>query len=169
MELNGKIKYEDNFLSSEEFLEISQFCRDTEYRYGESDDYGLPPTGMISQIQAKEDFFVMLKKRLKEKEPMIKHMSFYRMYVNCFAPGENPYFHEDGRGITFLYYANTEWNLQNGGETQFYIDGNILGVPAVPNRLVMFDGMIPHRATSFRNGHRFTIAIKYDDNDTSYE
>jgi|TARA_R100000030_G_scaffold71811_1_gene55324 Rps23 Pro-64 3,4-dihydroxylase Tpa1-like proline 4-hydroxylase len=169
MELNGKIKYEDNFLSPEEFLEINQYCMDTEYRYGERDDDNLPPTGMINEIRAKEDFFGMLKKRLKEKEPMIKHMSFYRMYVNCFAPGENPYFHKDGRGITFLYYANMEWDLQNGGETQFYIDGNILGVPAIPNRLVMFDGMIPHRATSFRNGHRFTIAIKYQYNDTSYE
>lgn len=164
MELNGKIKYEDNFLSPEEFLEISQYCMDAEYRYGEADDYNLPPTGMINEIQPREDFFSRLKTRLKEKEPIIKNMSFYRMYVNCFAPGENPYFHEDGRGITFLYYANMKWDLQNGGETQFYIDGNILGIPAVPNRLVMFDGMIQHRATSFRDGHRFTVAIKYNYN-----
>jgi len=167
--MKGKISYDDNFLSQEEFLKVSQYCMDTEYRYGEIDDDGLPPRGMINEIQSEEDVFRILRVRLEEKEPMIKDMSFYRMYVNCFAPGENPYFHEDGECITFLYYVNMDWDLQNGGETQFYIDGNILGVPALPNRLVMFDGMIPHRATSFRNGHRFTIAIKYNDNETSYE
>ena len=83
------------------------------------------------------------------------------MYVNCFAPSETPYFHTDGKGITFLYYPNLEWNLQDGGETQFYVDGNILGVPPLPNRLVMFDGEIVHRATSFRDRYRFTVAIKY--------
>ena len=66
--------------------------------------------------------------------------------MNCFAPSETPYFHTDGKGITFLYYPNLEWNLQDGGETQFYVDGNILGVPPAPNRLVMFDGEIVHRA-----------------------
>ena len=78
-----------------------------------------------------------------------------------FAPSETPYFHTDGEGITFLYYPNLEWNLQDGGETQFYVDGNILGVPPAPNRLVMFDGEIVHRASSFRDRYRFTVAIKY--------
>ena len=83
------------------------------------------------------------------------------MYINCFAPNENPYFHTDGEGVTFLHYANDRFDLQEGGETQFYVDENIYGVIPIPNRLVMFDGRILHRATSFRNGHRFTVAIKY--------
>jgi Rps23 Pro-64 3,4-dihydroxylase Tpa1-like proline 4-hydroxylase len=161
MELNNEIKYDDNFLSHDDFMKVLHFCRTTDYFFGESDDYGLPPTGMISQIQAREDIFGLFKDKIKEKCPFIKNMSFYRMYVNIFSPNENPYFHQDGKGITFLYYVGEHWSLQDGGETQFYVDGNILGVPPVPNRLVMFDGMIYHRATSFRDRHRFSIAIKY--------
>ena len=83
------------------------------------------------------------------------------MYINCFVPGENPYYHIDGEGLTFLYYPNLDWDVQQGGETQFYIDENIYGIIPKPNRMVVFDGMILHRATSFRNQHRFTVAIKY--------
>ena len=161
MEMNDSIKYNDSFLSPDDFRKVLDLCHTTDYSYGESDDYGLPPTGMISQIQPKEDVFVLFKEILKEKCPFIGEMYYHRMHINCFAPCENPYFHVDGEGITFLYYVGNQWNLQDGGETQFYVDGNIHGISPIPNRLVMFDGMIQHRATSFRNQHRFTVAIKY--------
>ena len=48
--LDGKIKYDDNFLTSEELVEVYNYCTKTEYQYGETDDYGLPPTGMTHQI-----------------------------------------------------------------------------------------------------------------------
>ena len=84
------------------------------------------------------------------------------MYINCFAPSENPYFHIDGEsGMTLLYYPNIEWSINDGGETQFYIDENIYGITPIPNRMVIFDASIFHRATTFRNTHRFTVAIKY--------
>ncbi len=162
MEMMDRIKYDDDFLSPDDFMKVLDLCHTTQYSYGESDDYGLPPTGMISQIQAKEDVFVLFKEVLKEKCPFVRDMSFYRMYINCFAPCENPYFHVDGEGITFLYYVGDQWNLQDGGETQFYVDGNILGIAPIPNRLVMFSGMVQHRATSFRDRYRFTVAIKYN-------
>ena len=41
MELNGKIKYDDNFLTPEEFVQVHEYCKSAEYRYGEADDYGL--------------------------------------------------------------------------------------------------------------------------------
>ena len=125
------------------------------------DDEELPPTGMIHEIGDNEKIYDLFAQQLTQKCSFLKGMTLYRMYVNCFAPSENPYFHIDGEGITFLYYPNLEWNLQDGGETQFYCDGNILGVAPVPNRLVMFDGEIVHRAVPFRDRHRFTVAIKY--------
>ena len=60
-----------------------------------------------------------------------------------------------------LYYVNDEWDIEMGGETQFLIDNEIRGILPLPNRLVYFDANILHRATSYRSGHRFTIAIKY--------
>jgi Rps23 Pro-64 3,4-dihydroxylase Tpa1-like proline 4-hydroxylase len=117
---------------------------------------------MVHEIPETEFVYKLFRKKLLDKCPFLSEMKLYRMYINCFAPCENPYFHTDGKGLTFLYYINDDWNLQDGGETQFYVDGNIYGITPIPNRLVMFDGMIPHRATSFRNRHRFTIAIKYE-------
>ena len=84
------------------------------------------------------------------------------MYVNCFAPCENPYFHTDGdTGITFLYYANNSWNPNDGGETQIIVNDEIKGILPLPNRIVGFDASLLHRATSFRFKHRFTLAAKF--------
>ena len=47
------------------------------------------------------------------------------------------------------------------GETQFLIDGEIKGILPKPNRMLGFDADLLHRATTFRDKHRFTIAIKY--------
>jgi len=87
----------------------------------------------------------------------------YRMYINCFAPNENPFFHKDGdSGFTVLYYPNLDWDINEQGETQFLINEEIRGILPIPNRLVKFDATILHRATCFRTKHRFTVAIKYN-------
>ena len=84
------------------------------------------------------------------------------MYVNCFAPSENPYFHTDGDdGVTFLYYVNDRWELNDGGETQIIVNDEIKGILPLPNRIVGFDASLLHRATSFRFKHRFTLAAKF--------
>ena len=158
-----EINYDDNFLSQNEYESVLDYCINTEYSFGERDDENLPPTGMVRNIEKVEMIYDLFSQRLEEKCSFLKDMKLYRMYVNCFAPGENPYFHTDGEGLTFLYYVNPEWNVQEGGETQFYVDDNVYGVSPIPNRLVMFNGMILHRATSFRSQHRFTVAIKYED------
>ena len=89
-------------------------------------------------------------------------MNLYRMYINCFAPSERPYFHRDGdTGITFLYYVNGTDDLNEGGETQIVEDGLIKGVLPISNRLVQFNANVLHRATTYRNSHRFTLAVKY--------
>jgi len=84
------------------------------------------------------------------------------MYVNCFVPCERPYFHTDGdEGVTFLYYPNMKWDKDDGGETQFLMNDDLYGVLPIPNRMVVFSANLLHRATTFRNDHRFTVAIKY--------
>lgn len=163
MGIKGKmeINFDDSFLEDREFKIVHDYCLNAPYRYGESDNGDGIVTGMVHEIPETEFVYKLFRKKLMDKCSFLSKMKLYRMYVNCFSPNENPYFHTDGEGITFLYYVNDQWDLQDGGETQFYVDGNIYGITPVPNRLVMFHGMIPHRATSFRYGHRFTIAIKY--------
>ena len=82
-----------------------------------------------------------------------------------FRPNEASHFHTDCKlenTYTGLYYANTEeWNYDEGGETQFLIDDEIYGILPKPNRMILFDSRLLHKATPFRDRHRWTIALKY--------
>ena len=155
------IKIEDQFFIREDSDYIFTYCETASYVYGEVDDYNLPPTGMTHEI--KKDSLIYNLFESKTRPFVSNELSLHRMYVNCFAPSENPYFHTDGdsNDITFLYYANKTWNYQEGGETQFVVDNEIYGVTPIPNRMIYFDASILHRAITFRNRHRFTVAIKY--------
>jgi hypothetical protein len=175
----------DNFLPENEFDNVLSYCKKSTYVYGETDneieeENDVYCIGMVHQIYPIFNYNrnfsienknqIMIIKLIKEEcESQFLELNGFilnRMYINCFAPSENPYFHIDScppeaESFTCLYYVNSKWNLDDGGETQFYIDDNIYGVPPEPNRMVIFDGRIKHRATSFRNRHRFTIALKY--------
>ena len=152
------IEIYDDFLSSDLQNFVWEYCIESSYTYGEYDTPETPPTGMVHEIEG-NDIYKLFYEKTKDLVP--KNFNLYRMYVNCFAPSECPYFHTDGEGITFLYYPQHTWDIDMGGETQFVIDDEIKGIFPIPNRLVMFDGNILHRATAFRNRHRFTVAVKY--------
>jgi ectoine hydroxylase-related dioxygenase (phytanoyl-CoA dioxygenase family) len=51
--------------------------------------------------------------------------------------------------------------MDEGGETYFIQTDFIKGVSFVPGRMVLFDSNIMHKATSFRNKDRYTIALKF--------
>jgi len=166
---------------------VSDFCLYSgRYRYGEKDNEvddnpndPRDPTGMVHDIfnlasggdfpsnenKMVYDCFI---KGIRDKYPKFwDEFNIYRMYINVFAPREQAYFHEDcddhQNQHTFLYYPVHdlwEYNIEQGGETQFYVDRKIIGVPPYFNSLVRFNSRLLHKATSFRDHHRFTIAIK---------
>ena len=131
------INFDHSFLNDKEFEIVTDYCFSAKYSYGESDNGDGFMTGMVHDIPETEFVYKLFRKKLLDKCPFLSEMKLYRMYINCFAPCENPYFHTDGNGLTFLYYVNDEWNLHDGGETQFYVDGNIYGITPIPNRLVI--------------------------------
>ena len=128
----------DKFLTQDQQDGVIEYCKDCEYSYGEQDNGDTPPTGMTHNIPEDEIIYKLFASRILKAVPDLKKLNLYRMYINCFAPSENPYFHTDGDdGYTFLYYPQS-------------------------NRLVKFDASLVHRATAFRDKYRFTVAIKYD-------
>tara|TARA_B100001778_G_C18194593_1_gene452815 strand:+ start:93 stop:560 length:468 start_codon:yes stop_codon:yes gene_type:complete len=151
----------DDFLEKDNLEYVTNYCLKSSYTYGETDRKTTPPTGMIHSIKSNENIYNLFESKIRESN-IAKGMHLYRMYVNCFAPSENPYFHRDSDvGLTFLFYIN-DWKLDDGGETQFLIDDEIKGVLPLPNRIVGFDSYIWHKATTFRDKHRFTLAIKFE-------
>lgn len=151
----------DNLFSKDVQNDVLNYCKVAQYSYGERDRTNTPPTGMVSEIFPDSSIYSLM---IDNTSRFLNNsMNCYRMYVNCFSPGENPYFHVDATsGYTFIYYPQFEWSLDDGGETQFNLDEKLYGVFPVSNRLIMFDSSIMHRATSFRDRHRFSIAIKYE-------
>ena len=60
----------------------------------------------------------------RKTEPFVSGLELDRMYINAFAPSENPYFHTDSgvhTDITCLYYVNDTWSLDDGGATEFIL------------------------------------------------
>lgn len=160
MEIN--FDYIHNFLNDADYKKVIKCCLSSPYFYGEGDFDNNIPTGMISEIKEGEVYEIFKREIYKQVE-CVKNLNLYRMYINCFAPGENPYYHTDGEnGITCLFYVNPEVNINNGGSTEFIIGNEMVGSLPVPNKLCFFDANILHRATSFKDRHRFTVAIKYE-------
>jgi Rps23 Pro-64 3,4-dihydroxylase Tpa1-like proline 4-hydroxylase len=175
------INIEDNFLNEEELSLVHNYCYESEYHYGEKDTSDSPyATGMVNEIYSfrnqnlnmnkkKVIVFNLFREKIEKKFEFTKNLSLYRMYVNCFSPLENPLFHTDGTDgdVTFLFYINEEWNVNDGGETQFYFNNTLYGIPPQKNRLVWFNANLLHKASSFKNKYRFSVAIKYTKNDLS--
>ena len=153
----------DSFLSKEDFIKVYFYCYNEKYIYGEKDNPHTPITGMIHVLEDNNDVYKLIDKSIKDKDLIDKNSSVKRMYINCFAPGENPYYHRDDSEWTFLLYINEFVDINNNGETLFVDEttGELKGILPLQNRLVKFKGDMLHKATSNRNDHRFTLAIKY--------
>lgn len=156
------IDYRDNFFSDQGFDKLMNYAAKATYKYGESDNYTTPPTGMVHNIEKNSEIWEMLTWRIEELCPFVQCYTPFKISINCFAPREVPYFHpdDDEGGVTFIYYINP-WKLDDGGCTEIFINNEIRAFPPLPNRMVWFDATLLHRATTRRDDHRFAYAIKY--------
>ena len=145
----------DDVFNREERDLIWNLCINSKYSYGERDRQGGPVVGLVSELDPSN----FISKIILNK---IQYSSVVRMYINCFAASEWPLFHVDSPvGKTVLYYPHYVYDMDEGGETQFLRPNDtILGVRPKPNRMVIFDSNLTHKATTYRSGHRFTVAIK---------
>lgn len=173
------IQQADNFFPDNIAIEMAEFVHNAKYRYGETDNTEHPPTGLVCDlyhIDAKEEVIITDQTKLiynyfikyiHEKYPNFwNEYVIYRLYVNVFAPKEQAYFHTDSVNNsdqwTFIYYPAHphDYDINQGGWTEFSLDDKIIGVPPYYNSLVRFTSSVLHRATPFRDHHRFSIAIK---------
>ena len=98
-----------------------------------------------------------------EKEPEVKgkDISLGRGYVNLYPFGISGDWHTDSDSIaekTILFYP-CDWKEEYGGATEFQESGE--KVEYKKNRLLMFDGTLPHRSAVHQNpNNRYTVAFK---------
>lgn len=159
------IQVYDQFFETRLYFELVKFLYNSkQYAYGEFDHAYAPAVGLIADFTDQQIFpLTNVITKITEKIPNNLHLD--RIYCNCFAPNEFPHFHIDSsfeqEKTVLVYISDKEWSLNDGGETQFYEDDRIFGVPPRQNRVIIFNSNILHRATSFHNRHRFTLALKY--------
>lgn len=123
----------------------------------------------IAEAALKVDPFFLSLRRVAERMFPGEVLRDQRAYVNSSVYGDTYYTHRDCSAhrnhVTALYYVNTEWNPDWGGETIFYDDNNEAQLIVTPKagRVVVARGAILHRGTvPTRACHeeRYTIAYK---------
>ena len=152
--------YHDVFPYEENLELCNKLLRERTFKYGERDDLEFPPMGMVFDFDSNDPLFSVFENKILERN--IEIGSLQRSYVNLFLPFDRPFFHKDGNVVTILFYLNPKVDYNQNGETQFLIDNKITGILPTPGSMVCFDGTILHRATSFRNFPRITVAFKYN-------
>jgi len=174
--LDGDIKIYDEVFGPPELNELVTEVASWNYFYGEVDDVDLPPTGMSTGDYLGTKTFNSLWTFLEEHVPHVHKAVLKRSHANIFAPREFANYHIDDEGDdawTFMFYANNSWDINQGGETKFITnlkhegttDGReypeIIAIPPIPGRMIIFKSNILHTATPFKDFHRFTPTIKF--------
>lgn len=151
----------DNFLHPDTFLQVAAGLKTLRHWKPEVDFAGAAPVGETCDLPSTSTAYQAIVHELKKLFPV--PWTVDRFYVNRFMAKEVPQFHEDGEVITCVYYADPgNWTPDHHGETQLLINGEIRGILPLPNRMLVFDGRLLHRATSFQTRTRHTIAAKLE-------
>lgn len=102
----------------------------------------------------------------KEAKDIIKGHEVNRAYALLLNYSSVPYFHVDGgHDLTLLYYADTRWDINWGGETMFANqDLSEIAYTSIykPGRVILFDANIPHKPCTSIYGapnYRITFVI----------
>lgn len=98
------------------------------------------------------------------------NLGFAGTYVNLSTASDLYSYHADSDqdgSLIALYYGNLDWKTEWEGETHF-TDADLNDVKVscgfIPGRLVLFDGMIPHKSSSPSPSaldYRYVLAVKF--------
>ncbi len=96
-----------------------------------------------------------------------------RAFVNLNLHDDIQFIHDDGEVWTVVLFTNAEWREDWGGELLFYDrhpQGGALAIAPKPGRMVIFDGVIPHRGgvpSKICREPRVTFVTKFAQSSTS--
>jgi len=161
----------DDFVGNETALQIGQLLNTLTYRRSEKSRPDTPVSGAAAEISPEliaTPFFGEMRRLGEDMFPK-ERFELERVYVNSSSYGDAYFTHRDcdpaQRNVTVLYYGNTRWHSDWGGETIFYNDQHDveLAVMPRPGRFVVSRGAILHRGgvpSRICFEDRLTIACK---------
>ena len=153
------IQYKDNFFPSDFALHLAN-------KINQLHNFSL--TGFSKNEN--EPFFWIMKvtedEKFKEEVNFIQKYipnKIIRGYINGQTYGQFGSYHCDDGEITYLYYPNLDWSVNDGGGTEFSLqDDNSIVVYPKFNRMCIFNSKILHRSMPNRSFTklRMTLAFK---------
>lgn len=162
----------DNFLNKEDWnYVVNKTIKGTEWGFC---GHTINPENTFWFMPLDKDNFFSehMFSMIKEINPKFKLQRVYangqthslcgELHPDAHGPGIVP-----GKYYTFLYYANTEWRPEYGGNTVFSSDDGTKGYSHYPkpNSAVLFDATILHAGlepSAFYKGLRVTVAFKLE-------
>tara|TARA_R100001086_G_scaffold155914_1_gene83346 strand:- start:28 stop:552 length:525 start_codon:yes stop_codon:yes gene_type:complete len=168
--VNKRIKTFDNFLSPDSAQIVFNTVIRSRYIIGWDDSYE-PQNKTHPNLHSpynKEDV-----KNLRILDPILKKLNdkkltYHSCIVNLTKPLDINFIHVHPDQIVALYYCNPTWYTEWGGETLFYEDNKKdihLSSPYVPNKLIIFDGSVPHTIKAqnlLGPSYRFTVSLFFN-------
>ena len=118
--------------------------------FGSDSDWDDPNRKItLAHIIHREDFTPVEKYFIKALSKDFDTSKIGRGYYNCFRKCDNPGFHTDPGGNTYMFYINYEWDESWGGHTEFKSKETEVPYRIIPKpgRLVVFDARWIHRGT----------------------
>ena len=177
-EPHPNIKVYDNVLSFNDALIVEEQCLDNDYTIGWKDlPWGedqyfyskwSPDEWAKTMSSGNDRHFIHA---LGHSVPFVENVidkEIIKTIVNAVTldASANTHCHQNGEFVA-LYYVNPEWKPEWSGETFFYDDKGqevIYCSKFMPNRMIVFDGLIPHRFNAPSRQapkFRFTISTFY--------
>ena len=133
-------------------------------------DTAMLPVANIKEIETisqKTPYVIELWKQIQKKiiDTLEYRCDFARAYINAHTYGTDGMIHHDDGDYTAIYYPVSDWNVEWEGGTCFYNKDqtDVIHYNAyVPNRLVIFDAKIPHRAMPLaRECHKLRSVVVF--------
>lgn len=145
-----------------EVKSIYNYClSDRKTYYLDFDEERSKLNAVASKLEQDDQLFQKMYKIIQKHDDSLLLSKLQRAGINLYLPNTKMYYHADGPVTTALFYINPKSSLEDGGETQFLINDEMVSVMPKPGRLVIFDGAIRHAATSFLNIPRVTLFFKF--------
>lgn len=162
----------DGLVDAAAIARIGAIVKGMHYVRREKSRPGVPGLAAVCDIAPAiipNDVFLQSLRRIAEQVFPTERFTDQRAYVNSSVFGDGYYTHRDcgpdEKHVTALYYANTEWHADWGGETIYFNDAEDaeLVVSPKPGRVVVARGAILHRGgvpARICHEERYTLAYK---------
>ena len=125
----------DNFLPPELHRKAYLYAQNAPARWGEYDDDPAKPSGSSVQVAAaSEPIYQKFEQVARGEFKVLEGFDLVRMYINVFFPSEVPRWHFDVvpidklDGYTVLYYPHLNWERNQGGCTEFWVEDHVYGL-----------------------------------------